>query len=187
MQIEQLFDFLHRSVSPFHAVHTAAQLLDAAGYTRLEEAEYWNLEPEHGYYVTRNESSIIAWRVPAHAIGGWRIAASHSDSPCFRLRDHAELTGEYIRLSAERYGGMINDSWLDRPLSVAGRVLVRREGGLEARLVDLKRDVVLIPRVAIHLNRETNSGVKYDPARDLVALYAAGTGSGSFYREVLKH
>lgn len=70
MQIEQLFDFLHRSVSPFHAVHTAAQLLDAAGYTRLEEAEYWNLEPEHGYYVTRNESSIIAWRVPAHAIGG---------------------------------------------------------------------------------------------------------------------
>ena len=78
MQIEQLFDFLHRSVSPFHAVHTAAQLLDAAGYIRLEEAEYWNLEPEHGYYVTRNESSIIAWRVPAHAIGGWRIAASHS-------------------------------------------------------------------------------------------------------------
>ena len=72
---------------------------------------------------------------------------------------------------------MINDSWLDRPLSVAGRVVVRREGGLEARLVDLKRDVALIPRVAIHLNRETNSGVKYDPARDLVALYAAGTGS----------
>ena len=81
---------------------------------------------------------------------------------------------------------MINDSWLDRPLSVAGRVLVRREGGLEARLVDLKRDVALIPRVAIHLNRETNSGVKYDPARDLVALYAAGTGSGSFYREVAR-
>ena len=81
---------------------------------------------------------------------------------------------------------MINDSWLDRPLSVAGRVLVRREGGLEARLVDLKRDVALIPRVAIHLNRETNNGVKYDPARDLVALYAAGTGSGSFYREVAR-
>ena len=76
MQIEQLFDFLHRSVSPFHAVHTAAQLLDAAGYTRLEEAEYWNLEPEHGYYVTRNESSIIAW--PRH----WRLA--HCCQP-FRL------------------------------------------------------------------------------------------------------
>ena len=70
-----------------------------------------------------------------------------------------------IYADAERYGGMINDSWLDRPLSVAGRVLVRREGGLEARLVDLKRDVALIPRVAIHLNRETNSGVKYDPVQ----------------------
>ena len=121
----------------------------------------------------------IAGRIACPAAqAGFLLTASHSDSPCFRLRDHAELTGEYIRLSAERYGGMINDSWLDRPLSVAGRVLVRREGGLEARLVDLKRDVALIPPVAIHLNRETHHGVTYDPARDLVALYAARTGSG---------
>ena len=107
MQIEQLFDFLHRSVSPFHAVHTAAQLLDAAGYTRLEEAEYWNLEPEHGYYVTRNESSIIAWRVPAHAIGGWRIAASHSDSPTWRIKNTNVNAAGCIKLNVEGYGGMI--------------------------------------------------------------------------------
>ena len=120
MQIEQLFDFLHRSVSPFHAVHTAAQLLDAAGYTRLEEAEYWNLEPEHGYYVTRNESSIIAWRVPAHAIGGWRIAASHSDSPTWRIKNTNVNAAGCIKLNVEGYGGMIMSTWLDRPLSAAG-------------------------------------------------------------------
>ena len=132
MQIEQLFDFLHRSVSPFHAVHTAAQLLDAAGYTRLEEAEYWNLEPEHGYYVTRNESSIIAWRVPAHAIGGWRIAASHSDSPTWRIKNTNVNAAGCIKLNVEGYGGMIMSTWLDRPLSAAGRVLVRDEAaGLE--------------------------------------------------------
>ena len=112
MQIEQLFDFLHRSVSPFHAVHTAAQLLDAAGYTRLEEAEYWNLEPEHGYYVTRNESSIIAWRVPAHAIGGWRIAASHSDSPTWRIKNTNVNAAGCIKLNVEGYGGMIMSTWL---------------------------------------------------------------------------
>ena len=111
MQIEQLFDFLHRSVSPFHAVHTAAQLLDAAGYTRLEEAEYWNLEPEHGYYVTRNESSIIAWRVPAHAIGGWRIAASHSDSPTWRIKNTNVNAAGCIKLNVEGYGGMIMSTW----------------------------------------------------------------------------
>ena len=120
MQIEQLFDFLHQSVSPFHAVHTAAQLLDAAGYTRLEEAEYWNLEPEHGYYVTRNESSIIAWRVPAHAIGGWRIAASHSDSPTWRIKNTNVNAAGCIKLNVEGYGGMIMSTWLDRPLSAAG-------------------------------------------------------------------
>lgn len=148
MQIEQLFDFLHRSVSPFHAVHTAAQLLDAAGYTRLEEAEYWNLEPEHGYYVTRNESSIIAWRVPAHAIGGWRIAASHSDSPTWRIKNTNVNAAGCIKLNVEGYGGMIMSTWLDRPLSAAGRVLVRDEaaGVKEEDIVDF--DLSLYTRQA---------------------------------------
>ena len=173
MQIEQLFDFLHRSVSPFHAVHTAAQLLDAAGYTRLEEAEYWNLEPEHGYYVTRNESSIIAWRVPAHAIGGWRIAASHSDSPAWRIKNTNVNAAGCIKLNVEGYGGMIMSTWLDRPLSAAGRVLVRDEaaGTLESRLVDLDRDLLVIPSLAIHMDRTLNSGHAFNPQVDMQPLY----------------
>lgn len=173
MQIEQLFDFLHRSVSPFHAVHTAAQLLDAAGYTRLEEAEYWNLEPEHGYYVTRNESSIIAWRVPAHAIGGWRIAASHSDSPTWRIKNTNVNAAGCIKLNVEGYGGMIMSTWLDRPLSAAGRVLVRDEaaGTLESRLVNLDRDLLVIPSLAIHMDRTLNSGHAFNPQVDMQPLY----------------
>ena len=183
--ISAMLQYIQRSPDCFHAVEELRQRLLREGYTELRPGR-WQLTAGGKYFTTKNGSSMMAFRLPQEAPAGFLLTASHSDSPCFRLRDHAELTGEYIRLSAERYGGMINDSWLDRPLSVAGRVLVRREGGLEARLVDLKRDVALIPRVAIHLNRETNSGVKYDPARDLVALYAAGTGSGSFYREVAR-
>ena len=183
--ISAMLQYIQRSPDCFHAVEELRQRLLREGYTELRPGR-WQLTAGGKYFTTKNGSSMMAFRLPQEAPAGLLLTASHSDSPCFRLRDHAELTGEYIRLSAERYGGMINDSWLDRPLSVAGRVLVRREGGLEARLVDLKRDVALIPRVAIHLNRETNSGVKYDPARDLVALYAAGTGSGSFYREVAR-
>lgn len=160
-------------MSPFHTVHTAAQLLDAAGYTRLEEAEYWNLEPEHGYYVTRNESSIIAWRVPAHAIGGWRIAASHSDSPTWRIKNTNVNAAGCIKLNVEGYGGMIMSTWLDRPLSAAGRVLVRDEaaGTLESRLVDLDRDLLVIPSLAIHMDRTLNSGHAFNPQVDMQPLY----------------
>ena len=87
MQLEDLFHFLQAGVTPFHAAAEAARLLDAAGYTRLEESAYWNLEAGRGYYVTRNNSAVIAWRIPAHAIGGWRITASHSDSPAWRIKN----------------------------------------------------------------------------------------------------
>ena len=157
---------------------TAAQLVHtvqttAAGYTRLEEAEYWNLEPEHGYYVTRNESSIIAWRVPAHAIGGWRIAASHSDSPTWRIKNTNVNAAGCIKLNVEGYGGMIMSTWLDRPLSAAGRVLVRDEaaGTLESRLVDLDRDLLVIPSLAIHMDRTLNSGHAFNPQVDMQPLY----------------
>ena len=149
MQMQQLFDFLRAGVTPFHAVAHAASLLDAAGFTRLEEADYWNLEPGRGYYTTRNNSSLIAWRVPDHAIGGWRITASHSDSPCWRIKNTAVTSAGCTRLNVEGYGGMNMATWLDRPLSIAGRVLVRTEDGLESRLVDLDRDLVVIPSLSL--------------------------------------
>ena len=155
--ISAMLQYIQRSPDCFHAVEELRQRLLREGYTELRPGR-WQLTAGGKYFTTKNGASMMAFRLPQEAPAGFLLTASHSDSPCFRLRDHAELTGEYIRLSAERYGGMINDSWLDRPLSVAGRVLVRREGGLEARLVDLKRDVALIPRVAIHLNRRPTAG-----------------------------
>ena len=106
------------------------------------------------------------------------IAASHSDSPSFRLKISPETKGAYTRLSVERYGGMINYSWLDRPLSVAGRVVVRTERGIESRLVNIDRDVAVIPSVAIHMNRGVNDGYKFNPATDLLPLTATAEGEG---------
>ena len=149
--ISSMLQYIQKSPDCFHAVENLRQRLLSEGYTQLTAGE-WTLIPGGKYFVTKNGSSLMAFRVPQDRPTGFVLTASHSDSPCFRLRDHAELTGEFVRLSAERYGGMINDCWLDRPLSVAGRVLVRRENGLDMRLVDMKKDMALIPRVAIHLH-----------------------------------
>ena len=181
--ISSMLQYIQKSPDCFHAVENLRQRLMGEGYTQLTAGE-WSLTPGGKYFITKNGSSLLAFRVPQGAPTGFVLTASHSDSPCFRLRDHAELAGEFVRLSAERYGGMINDCWLDRPLSAAGRVLVRRDNGLETRLVDLKKDMALIPRVAIHLNRDGNNGTKYNPAQDLVALYAGGEQKGCFDREI---
>ena len=113
---DDLVEFLQESVTPFHAAATAESWLRAAGFTRLEEADYWNLEPGKGYYTTRNGSSVVAWRVPQHAIGGWRIVASHSDSPSWKIKADTVENDGCRRLSVEGYGGMIMSTWLDRPL-----------------------------------------------------------------------
>lgn len=142
--ISSMLQYIQKSPDCFHAVENLRQRLLSEGYTQLTAGE-WTLTPGGKYFVTKNGSSLMAFRVPQDRPTGFVLTASHSDSPCFRLRDHAELTGEFVRLSAERYGGMINDCWLDRPLSVAGRVLIRRENGLDMRLVDMKKDMALIP------------------------------------------
>ena len=172
MQLNDLFHFLAAGVSPFHAAAEAARLLDDAGYTRLEEADYWNLEPGRGYYVTRDNSAVIAWRIPAHGIGGWRITASHGDSPTWKIKNPAVNAAGCVKLNVEGYGGMNMATWLDRPLSVAGRVLVRgADGAVEARLVNLDRDLVVIPSLAPHMDRAVNDGHKYNPQLDMQPLY----------------
>lgn len=183
--VNSMLHFIEKSATCFHTVKNVAQMLNEEGYVNLQE-EAWSLQPGGKYYVTRNGSSLIAFRVPAQSPKGFMVAASHSDSPCLRLRDHAELAGSYVRLSAERYGGMINATWVDRPLSIAGRVLVKRENRVERRLVDFCRDMVLIPNIAIHLNRDMNNGIKYDPNMDLVPLYGLGDARGSFKKELAR-
>ena len=174
--IDDLFEFLQEGVTPYHAAATAAAWLDAAGFTRLEEADYWNLEPGKGYYILRNGSAVVAWRIPAHAIGGWRITASHSDAPGWKIKSDAVTNDGCRRLSVEGYGGMNMASWLDRPLTVAGRVLVRTADGVETRLVHFDRDLLVIPSLAIHMQRNVNKGHEYNPQIDMQPLWGPEAG-----------
>lgn len=168
---DDLVEFLQESVTPFHAAATAESWLHAAGFTRLEEADYWNLEPGKGYYTTRNGSSVVAWRVPDHAIGGWRIVASHSDSPTWKIKTDIVENDGCRRLSVEGYGGMIMSTWLDRPLTVGGRVIVKTEDGIESRLVCIDRDLLVIPSLAIHFQRDINKGHTFNPQVDMQPLW----------------
>lgn len=181
--VRSMLHFIEKSPTCFHAVENAAKMLEQKGYVNLKEEDS-TLESGGKYYVTRNGSSIIAFRIPEGAPKGFVVAASHSDSPCFRLRDHAELAGTYVRLSCERYGGQILASWVDRPLSIAGRVLVRRDGGILQKTVDFPKDTVLIPNIAIHLNREMNTGLSYDLKTDLIPLYGLDSAKGRFQKEL---
>ena len=125
--VSDLIRFLEGSPTCFHAIKNTETELERHGFTRLSENEAWNLTPGGSYYVTRNGSSLIAFSIPAGSWNSMHILASHSDSPCFKIKEHPELEteGHYIRLNVERYGGMILAPWLDRPLSVAGRVIVK--------------------------------------------------------------
>ena len=161
----RLFDFIAASPTPYHAVAQAAQRLEEAGFIPLSESEEWQPERGGSYYVTRGGSSLIAFTVPQEDYAGFMIAASHSDSPTFAA---SGLT----RLSVEGYGGMIKYSWLDRPLSVAGRVTVRTPLGAGARLVDLGAPCAVIPSVAIHMRRGVGEA-ELSPAVDMLPLFSA--------------
>jgi len=181
----ELFSFIAAASTPFQAVAHSAALLRAAGYAPLSEGEPWALAAGGRYYVTRNGSSLIAFRIPRGGFRGFMIAAAHCDSPCFKIREHAELDGkDFVRLSVEGYGGMIWSTWLDRPLSAAGRALVRTERGVAPRLVDFREPVALMPNVAIHMNHNLNKEPNYNPAVDLVPLYGGKAAAGTFRARV---
>lgn len=150
--VSDLIRFLEGSPTCFHAIKNTETELERHGFTRLSENEAWSLTPGESYYVTRNGSSLIAFTIPAGSWSSMHILASHSDSPCFKIKEHPELEteGHYIRLNVERYGGMILAPWLDRPLSVAGRVIVKDAGTgtYTMKLVNIDRDLVLIPNLA---------------------------------------
>lgn len=182
---QALFHYIAASPTAFHAVAHTASMLDEAGYTHLNESCQWSLESGKGYYVTRNGSSLIAFRIPSEPYGGFMMTAAHCDSPCFKIKENAELADEhYVRLSTEKYGGMLCASWMDRPLFIAGRVTVRTESGIEVRLVNMEDAMVLIPNVAIHMNRQANDGMKYNPAVDMLPLYGTKTDKGTLRSRV---
>ena len=178
----RLLDFLDASLSCYHAVDNLARRLEAEGYERLREVEPWTLRTGGKYYVVRGDSSLAAFRVPGGVPAGFMLAAAHSDSPTYKVREEAEVlsAGNCVRLAVEPYGGMIARSWLDRPLSVAGRLVVRREGGIATQLVNVDRDLLVIPSVAIHLDREVNQGTALKANTDLLPLLGCGTERGRF-------
>lgn len=184
--VQGFLKFVQASPSAFHAVAAAAKLLEEKGFAPLKERDSWQLVPGGKYYVTRNLSSLIAFTVPTGGQGPFRIVASHSDSPVFKLKPQAESPAaeKYLRLNVERYGGMIMSTWLDRPLSIAGRVLVRDGERIVTKLVDLGRDAVLIPNQPIHFCRDINDGFKFNPQVDLLPIYGDAEDKGALMREV---
>ena len=177
-RILSLKNFLDASVSVYHAIDALQQVFDNAGYTRLSESESWNLVPGGKYYMTRSGTAIMAFRVPQGNPKGFMLSASHSDRPCFKVKENCELKGNYTRMAVERYGGMLIAPWLDRPLSIAGRVLVETENGVEMKLVNIDRDLLLMPNVAIHMNRQANDGYKWNPAVDTLPLMGGKDAAG---------
>lgn len=173
---ENLIDFIYDSPTAFHAVETSKNLLDENGFEELKINEKWTLKEEGKYYITKNSSAIIAFRVNSKNIDkeGFRIVGSHSDSPTFRVKPNAEMSAEntYLKLNTECYGGPILNTWLDRPLGIAGRVVLKGENILnpEIRLVNLEKPVCIIPNLAIHMNRNVNEGYAYNKQKDMLPL-----------------
>ena len=182
---EGLLRFVEASPTMFHTVAAIRRRLDAAGFEYLPEREAWDCVPGGSYYTVRNNSSIIAFKVGAQVAEGYHFqaTASHSDSPTFKVKAHAELDGpeSYKRMNVEAYGGMIDYTWFDRPLSVAGRVMVETENRIESVLLSLDRDIALIPSLAIHMDHGVNSGFSPNRRVDLCPVVSAGKLSGETF------
>ena len=186
--VNDMISFLSKTHSAFHAVKNICEMLDAAGYRKVDECGVWKLEKGGKYYVTRNLSSVIGFIVPEGKIDSLMITASHCDSPVFKIKENSELDvrNAYVQLDTEGYGGLIKTSWLDRPLSFAGRVLVKTEKGIETRLVDYDKDSLVIPNVAPHMKRDINDGMKYNNQTDMVPLFSDFESKGGFRKLVAK-
>lgn len=183
---DDLIRFLKDSPTCYHAVSNIRTALLESGYTELTEGARWTVSKGGKYFTVRNESSLIAFRIPQTAVTGFMIGAAHSDSPSFKIKANPEMSVEnaYIRLNVEKYGGMMCAPWLDRPLSVAGRLIVKNGNRFETKLVKVDRDLVLIPNLAIHMDREVNDGHKYNPQVDMLPLFGDQNAKGRF-REIM--
>ena len=198
--VKDLFSFIESSPTAFHTVDTIKKTLEENGFRELSRADDWKnigkgiagkgagkatgKTPGKGvapgkYYTTRNNTSIIAFKIGKDVADsyGFMISASHSDSPTFKIKENAEISvrGQYTKLNTEGYGGMICSTWFDRPLSFAGRVVVKENDTFVTKLFDPARDLLMIPNLAIHMNRDVNDGYKYNKQVDLLPLFAGGT------------
>ncbi len=190
----KMLEFIDASPTCFHVVDNLKKQLLENGYTELFENQQWKLVPEDAgskgkskggkYFVTRNDSSIISFRIPKKNFKGFYMMASHSDSPSFKIKENPEMEagGAYVKLNVEKYGGMLCAEWFDRPLSVAGRLIVRdKKNKIATKLVNVDRDLLMLPALAIHMDREANDGHKYNAQTDMLPLFGDETSEGKFF------
>lgn len=172
---EEMISFIDASPTPFHAVEWMARTLECRGFTRLEEDEKWELEEGQDYYVTRNDSSIIAFSYPPCSEKGYTIVGAHTDSPHLRLKPAPLTTSAGVkRLGVEPYGGVLLNPWFDRDLALAGRVVYLEGEVRKETLITIDRPIAVIPSLAIHLDREANSSRSINAQSDIVPIIATG-------------
>lgn len=188
MITKELLTFIDKSPTSFHAVGNMKEQLLDAGFQEIREDHRWELSPGGDYFVTRNDSAIIAFSIPEEEGEGFRIVASHSDSPTFKIKENPEIKVEdhYVKLNVEGYGGMILSSWMDRPLSVAGRIIVKEKDEYVSKLVNIDQDLLMIPNLAIHMNREINKGYAYNRQKDMLPVLGGIESKDSFFDMIKK-
>mgnify|MGYP001134600093 FL=1 len=180
-----LIHFIAKSPSTFHAVRGIKAALLYAGFTEIREEDTWQIEKGGKYVVTRNGSALMAFTVPQEGAEAFHITASHCDSPTFKIKENPEIAdGPYVKLNVEGYGGMIMSPWLDRPLSVAGRLLVTENGHLAEKLVAIDGTMLVIPSVAIHMDRSVNQHKEWKVQKDMLPLYGM-TGAKTPFMDVI--
>lgn len=171
---KNLIDFIYDSPTAFHAVETSEELLKVNGFEKLEATEKWNIQKGGKYYTTKNSSAIVAFTIDTNNLSkdGFKIVGSHSDSPTFRVKPNPEIEVEktYLKLNTECYGGPILNTWLDRPLAIAGRVILKGDNVLKPveTLVNINKPICIIPNLAIHMNRNVNEGVALNKQKDML-------------------
>lgn len=180
---DELIAFLNESHNEYLAANAIRNILSKSGFKEIKENETWNLKENSKYFFLRNGNSLVAFVTPYRLNKSdfyYKIISSHLDSPALKLKENpAVCTNFYEKWKVEVYGGLINSTYVDRPLGLAGRLIVKTKNGLETRIADTKKAVAIIPNVAIHQNRNINNGFIYNPQVDLLPL--AGTGEKAHY------
>ena len=183
----ELLNFLNQAYTAFHAVAYVRDVLVKNGYEEIQEGKNWHLKENKKYFVVRNESSVIAFRTVKKDFNGFMIGASHSDSPAFKIKENPEIVSNgYVKLNVEGYGGMLMSPWLDRPLSVAGRVIVQKKDKIITKLVNVDEDLCMIPSLAIHMDREANKDHTWNAQVDMLPIIGDETAKGKFMKIVAK-
>lgn len=184
--IDELKEFLDEGLTSYHVVKEITKKIEADGFEKLKESEIWSLKRAKKYFCTRNDSSMILFKVPdcdVSDIKGFHVFAAHCDSPAFKIKENPIMNKEkeYMCINTEKYGGMIHSSWMDRPLTIAGRVCVEENDEIQTHIMKFKDNICMIPNLAIHMNRDINNGQVLNPQTDMIPLLMMGSdGERSF-------